>query len=72
MPSLRLPLRLLTPYQLNSYALNSVGPELELIGGPRRFLSVYLVSAVTATLASFVFTPSPSLGSSGEGQRQRP
>eukprot|EP00197_Chlamydomonas_leiostraca_P007864 CAMPEP_0202860592 /NCGR_PEP_ID=MMETSP1391-20130828/2243_1 /ASSEMBLY_ACC=CAM_ASM_000867 /TAXON_ID=1034604 /ORGANISM="Chlamydomonas leiostraca, Strain SAG 11-49" /LENGTH=299 /DNA_ID=CAMNT_0049539791 /DNA_START=224 /DNA_END=1123 /DNA_ORIENTATION=- len=66
--------RLLTPTFLhssvfhlciNSYALNSIGPHVELVGGHARFGAVYAVSALTGTLASFVFTPSPSLGSSG-------
>jgi hypothetical protein len=51
--------------QVNSYALNSIGPHVELVGGHARFGVVYGVAAFTGTLASFVFTPSPSLGSSG-------
>lgn len=52
--------------QINSYALHSLGPHVELIGGHARFGAVYFVGAFTGTLASYIMTPAPSLGASGE------
>ncbi|GAX75962.1 hypothetical protein CEUSTIGMA_g3405.t1 [Chlamydomonas eustigma] len=50
---------------INSYALHSLGPQVESLSGTPRFLSIYLVSAVAGTVTSFVMTPQPSLGASG-------
>jgi hypothetical protein len=38
--------------QVNCYSLNSVGPAVESLGGGKRFLSVYAVSALTSTHSS--------------------
>lgn len=51
--------------QINLYALHSLGPQVELLSGSRRFLAVYLSAGVVGTAASVAFTPAPSLGASG-------
>jgi hypothetical protein len=61
-------LALLLLLQINSHALMSIGPHAELLLGQGRFTAVYLVSALAGTAASFVLTPAPSVGASGEGQ----
>lgn len=50
--------------QINSHALATVGPHVELIAGSGRFMAVYLAGAVTGTSASFLLTPAPSVGAS--------
>ncbi|KAG1676085.1 hypothetical protein FOA52_014951 [Chlamydomonas sp. UWO 241] len=50
---------------INCYALNSLGPQVETLTGPRRFAAIYLTSALTGTVASVLMTPQPSLGASG-------
>ncbi|KAL6754901.1 hypothetical protein V8C86DRAFT_3138208 [Haematococcus lacustris] len=50
---------------VNSYALNSFGPHVELVAGSQRFSVLYLTSAFTGTLASYALTSAPSLGASG-------
>ncbi|BFI25465.1 rhomboid protease GluP [Marchantia polymorpha subsp. ruderalis] len=66
--------RLLTPAVLhanvfhllvNSYSLNSVGPSVEAIAGPKRFVAVYTISALTSTTLSYCLCKSPSVGASG-------
>lgn len=49
----------------NGYALFILGPLLERFYGPRRFLALYVLSGVGASLASFWFTQGPSVGASG-------
>lgn len=34
--------------QINCYSLNSVGPTVENISGPKRFLAVYFASAIAS------------------------
>jgi rhomboid protease GluP len=48
----------------NMYALFLIGPTLERFYGHSRYLALYLLSGVAGTIASFVFIPNPSLGSS--------
>ncbi|KAG0503727.1 hypothetical protein HPP92_003799 [Vanilla planifolia] len=50
---------------VNCYSLNSIGPTVEQLSGPRRFLAVYITSAVTSSLMSYYFSTSPSVGASG-------
>ncbi|XP_078429743.1 RHOMBOID-like protein 10, chloroplastic [Wolffia australiana] len=50
---------------VNSYSLNSIGPLMEKITGPRRFLVIYFSSAVAGSILSFRFCPRPSVGASG-------
>jgi rhomboid protease GluP len=65
--------RLITPVLLhgsilhllfNMYALYAFGPGLESFYGHTRFLALYLVGGFAGNVASFIFSGSPSLGSS--------
>ena len=49
---------------LNMYALYIIGGRLERFYGPGRFLLLYVLSAFSGNILSFVLTPSPSLGAS--------
>jgi hypothetical protein len=51
--------------QINSHALHTLGPHLEMLAGPQRFMATYLLSAAVGTAASVVGTPAPSVGASG-------
>ena len=66
--------RLLTPVFLhgslahlgsNALGLFVFGTRVESLFGHRRFLIVYLLSGITGVVASFIFSPNPSLGASG-------
>jgi rhomboid protease GluP len=48
----------------NMYALAIIGPGLERHYGHRRFLALYVLAGFAGNVASFLFTSSPSLGSS--------
>ncbi|XP_047336984.1 RHOMBOID-like protein 10, chloroplastic isoform X2 [Impatiens glandulifera] len=50
---------------VNCYSLNSIGPTLENICGPRRFVSVYIASAIASSLMSYRFCKAPAIGASG-------
>ncbi|PIA28467.1 hypothetical protein AQUCO_06900026v1 [Aquilegia coerulea] len=50
---------------VNCYSLNSIGPTMENISGPRRFLAVYFTSAIASCAASYRFCQSPAVGASG-------
>ncbi len=49
---------------LNMYALYIIGSRLERFYGPGRFFLLYLLSAFSGNVLSFVLTPAPSLGAS--------
>jgi membrane associated rhomboid family serine protease len=49
----------------NMYALYNVGPQIERPLGYSRFLMIYFFSGAAGVFASFLFTPTPSLGASG-------
>jgi len=49
---------------LNMYALYIIGSRLERFYGPGRFLLLYVLSAFSGNVLSFVLTPAPSLGAS--------
>ncbi|KAM7252309.1 hypothetical protein ACFE04_024192 [Oxalis oulophora] len=51
--------------KINCYSLNSIGPSVENICGPKRYLAVYFSSAVTSSLASYWFCKAPAVGASG-------
>ena len=55
---------------INSMALNSLGPTVEIISGRPRFLAAYSTAAVAGVTASYLCSPRLSLGSSGK-QTQR-
>ncbi|XP_078179843.1 RHOMBOID-like protein 10 [Carex rostrata] len=50
---------------VNCYSLNSIGPPVERLVGPSRFLEIYFSSALASSLMSYHFCPAPSLGASG-------
>ncbi|KAJ7968087.1 RHOMBOID-like protein [Quillaja saponaria] len=50
---------------VNSYSLNSIGPAVENISGPRRYLAVYFISAIASSAMSYWFCRMPAVGASG-------
>jgi rhomboid protease GluP len=48
----------------NMYALHLFGPGLERHFGHLRFLTLYIIAGFAGNVASLIFSPSPSLGSS--------
>ncbi|XP_021891654.1 RHOMBOID-like protein 10, chloroplastic isoform X1 [Carica papaya] len=50
---------------VNCYSLNSVGPTVEITSGPRRFIAVYLTSAIASSAMSYWFCKAPAIGASG-------
>eukprot|EP00560_Eucampia_antarctica_P010147 CAMPEP_0197829076 /NCGR_PEP_ID=MMETSP1437-20131217/5541_1 /TAXON_ID=49252 ORGANISM="Eucampia antarctica, Strain CCMP1452" /NCGR_SAMPLE_ID=MMETSP1437 /ASSEMBLY_ACC=CAM_ASM_001096 /LENGTH=362 /DNA_ID=CAMNT_0043430557 /DNA_START=44 /DNA_END=1129 /DNA_ORIENTATION=+ len=50
---------------MNTYSLQNIGPEVERMFGPGRFMAAYLVSGVAGNVFSSIYTPNPSLGASG-------
>ncbi|KAL3843704.1 hypothetical protein ACJIZ3_001107 [Penstemon smallii] len=50
---------------VNCYSLNSVGPPVENICGPKRYLSIYIASAIASSGMSYWFSKSPAVGASG-------
>ncbi|XP_050210868.1 RHOMBOID-like protein 10, chloroplastic isoform X2 [Mercurialis annua] len=50
---------------INSYSLNSVGPTIENLCGPRRFLAIYFTSAITSSATSYWLNKAPAVGASG-------
>ncbi|VAI18292.1 unnamed protein product [Triticum turgidum subsp. durum] len=51
--------------KFNCFSLNSIGPTVELVTGPKRFLAVYFTSALAGSLMSYRYCQSPSVGASG-------
>jgi rhomboid protease GluP len=49
----------------NMYALYSIGLQIERPLGYARFLMIYFFAGIAGVFASFLFTPTPSLGASG-------
>jgi rhomboid protease GluP len=49
----------------NSYALYLFGPQVERPFGPVRFLLIYVLSGLSGSAFSFLFSPNPSVGASG-------
>ncbi|KAL2513799.1 RHOMBOID-like protein 10 [Forsythia ovata] len=50
---------------VNCYSLNSVGPTVEKICGPRRYLTIYVTSAIASSAMSYWFSKAPAVGASG-------
>jgi rhomboid protease GluP len=48
----------------NMYALYALGPQLERFYGHGRYLLLYVLGGFAGNVASFIFSPYPSLGSS--------
>ncbi|KAK4491242.1 hypothetical protein RD792_001976 [Penstemon davidsonii] len=51
--------------KVNCYSLNSVGPSVENICGPKRYLSIYIASAIASSGMSYWFSKAPAVGASG-------
>lgn len=49
----------------NGYALFALGPESERIYGTGRFLALYFLAGLGGSVASYLFSPAPSVGASG-------
>ncbi|KAL8520985.1 hypothetical protein ACS0TY_011503 [Phlomoides rotata] len=50
---------------LNCYSLDSVGPTIEKIWGPERYLTIYISSAIAGSTMSYLLNKSHSVGASG-------
>ena len=50
---------------VNCMSLHNLGPSLERLSGPPRFLAVYLASGVAGNVASFARSPAMGMGASG-------
>ena len=51
---------------VNCYSLSNLGPTTEQLYGSSRFLTVYTLAAISSSSLSYVMSPAPSLGASGE------
>lgn len=49
----------------NGYALLAFGQQIERFYGAARFLAIYFIGGLLGSIASFVFSPLPSVGASG-------
>jgi rhomboid protease GluP len=49
----------------NMYALWIIGPIVEALYGPARYLAIYLLCGAAGSAASFAVSPEPSVGASG-------
>lgn len=49
----------------NLYAINALGPLVESYFGHYRFAAIYLIGGLFGSLASYAFSPAPSVGASG-------
>ncbi|KAH6777352.1 RHOMBOID-like protein 10 [Perilla frutescens var. hirtella] len=50
---------------VNCYSLNSIGPAVENICGPKRYLTIYISSAIASSAMSYWFCKAPAVGASG-------
>ncbi|KAK3009992.1 hypothetical protein RJ639_010962 [Escallonia herrerae] len=50
---------------MNCYSLNSVGPTMENISGPKRFVAIYITSAIASSTMSYWLCKAPAVGASG-------
>ncbi|KAK4378660.1 hypothetical protein RND71_000522 [Anisodus tanguticus] len=55
----------LTSLHVNCYSLNSVGPGVEKVSGPRRYVALYLTSAIASSAMSSWLSKAPAVGASG-------
>ncbi|GJN13208.1 hypothetical protein PR202_ga31553 [Eleusine coracana subsp. coracana] len=51
--------------KFNCFSLNSMGPTVEMLTGPKRFLAVYFTSALAGSLMSYRYCEFPAVGASG-------
>lgn len=49
----------------NGVALYVLGPQTEQVYGTARFLAIYFVAGLAGSIASYAFSPAPSVGASG-------
>jgi len=49
---------------MNAYSLSNIGPEVERLFGPGRFLATYFISGVSGNMLSAIRSPNPSVGAS--------
>lgn len=49
----------------NGIALYALGPDAERVYGTLRFLVIYFLAGLTGSVASYAFSPAPSVGASG-------
>jgi rhomboid protease GluP len=47
------------------YALYSIGPVVEKIYGPKKYILIYFVSGILSSLLSYTMSPAMSIGASG-------
>ncbi|PRQ19918.1 putative rhomboid protease [Rosa chinensis] len=50
---------------VNCYSLNNVGPTMERLSGPKRFLAIYFTSAIASSAMSYWCSQAPAVGASG-------
>ncbi|KAK9929347.1 hypothetical protein M0R45_026449 [Rubus argutus] len=50
---------------VNCYSLNNVGPTMERLSGPKRFLAIYFTSAIASSAMSYCCSQAPAVGASG-------
>ncbi|KAL3382399.1 hypothetical protein AABB24_002108, partial [Solanum stoloniferum] len=50
---------------VNCYSLNSVGPGVEKVSGPKRYVALYLTSAIASSAMSYWLSKAPAVGASG-------
>ncbi|XP_048131618.1 RHOMBOID-like protein 10, chloroplastic [Rhodamnia argentea] len=50
---------------LNCLGLNAIGPKVEAVAGPERFLLVYVTSGIASSAMSYRFNKASSVGASG-------
>ena len=50
---------------MNMYSLKNIGPDVERLFGPGRFLCTYILSGIAGNLFSAFQSPNPALGASG-------
>ena len=50
---------------LNCYALFSIGPDVEAVLGYRTFATIYILSGLGGSIASFLFSDLVTVGASG-------
>lgn len=50
---------------LNMFSLNAIGPLIEKVYGRAKFIFIYMISGIFASLSSFIFSYQVSIGASG-------
>ncbi|KAI3439315.1 Rhomboid domain-containing protein [Psidium guajava] len=50
---------------VNCYSLNSIGPTVEAVSGPKKYLTVYATSAIASSAMSYLLNKGSSVGASG-------